>query len=100
VWHSARADFASFDFLLEVIHRNVSPNIPAEVDQNGADPFQAIHLSRQIIVIFDLSGELLPLYSQSIAEKAVPEINPIEIGEGNVMSVEVACRPSKFSRCG
>ena len=61
MWHSRRAHFPFLCFLFEIIHRNISPYITGEVNQNAIDPLHCIEVSCQIIVMLYLSSILLAL---------------------------------------
>ena len=58
--HSGRTDFTGFDFLFEISHRDVSPEIPVEVDNNIIDPSKVIEQSCKIIVIGNLGRVCFP----------------------------------------
>ena len=51
VRHGARPDLSGFDFLFEIFHRDVLPEIAVEVYQDGIDAAQSVEDRRQIIVI-------------------------------------------------
>jgi len=45
VGHGARSDLPGLDLLFEVLHRNVGPHVPREVDEDGVD---ALRLQRDL----------------------------------------------------
>ncbi len=40
--------------------RNIGPDIPAKINQDGIDPFHGIEMRAKHIIVFDLRGVLLP----------------------------------------
>ena len=96
--HCRRTNLACFDFLFEILHRNVSPDVAAEVDEDSIDSLEAIEDSRKIIVVFNLSCNLRTVEVQHIAHEIVSKIYPVDFWECNVVSVEVTRSTAKFRR--
>src|SRR5690606_41723199 len=55
--HDALPIFPLLDPLFEIIHGNVGPHIPVQIEQNIIDPFEAVAVSGQIVVMFNLGGK-------------------------------------------
>ena len=97
VRHCRRPHFSRFDFLLEILHRNVLPEVPVEIYHNRVDTAQCIEQSGEIVVIRNLSGPFLPVYPQPLLQKSVPESRPVDIGISKTMSIEITGSSSKLT---
>ena len=100
VGHSAGAYLARLDPLFEILHRNIGPHVPAEVDQNGVDPLQGIEYGRQIVVVLDLGRVLRTVQSERTVDETVGEGHPVDTGIGRAVGVEVARSTAELGRHG
>ncbi len=71
VWHGTRTNLTSLDLLLEVIHRDIHPEVTVQVDDDGVDTADGIKDSTQMIIVANLSSILLALQTQLLADKLV-----------------------------
>src|SRR5437868_6121722 len=94
--HSRRSDFSFLNPLLEIIHRNVLPNITAKVNENGIDPFQVIKKSSQVIVVLNLSCWMASAQSEMMT-KFFSEFIPVNFRIGNMVGIKVSARSAKLS---
>ena len=95
--HCRRTHFSRFDFLLEILHRNVLPEVPVEIYHNRVDTTQSIEQSGEIVIIRNLSGPLLPVYPQPLLQKSIHECRPIDIGISKTMSIEITGSSSELT---
>ena len=51
VRHSAAAHLAGLDLLLEIVHRDVHPEVAVEVDDDSIDATQSIEKGGQMVVV-------------------------------------------------
>ena len=51
VRHGGGAHLAGLDFLLEVLHGDVLPEVAVKVYHYGVDAFQGVEESRQVVVV-------------------------------------------------
>ena len=98
VRHCRTAHFASFDTLTEVVHRNISPYITAEIDKDGVHTSQAVKVCRQMVIVFDLSSQFLTLQTKTLFHKTFGKRTPIDIGISHPMGIEIACSTAEFAR--
>ena len=96
--HCTRTYFASLDLLLEVLHRDIHPEVAVQVNHNGVDTRHRIEHTAQMVVVRNLRRPLLALQSQLLADKPVAECLPVNLGIGHMMRIVVACRPTELSR--
>ena len=96
--HCRRTHFSCFDFLLEVFHRYVHPEITVEVDDDGVDTFHCIEHSTQVVVVGNLSSPLFALESEFLTYKLIAECLPVIFGISDMVCVVVACGSAKLSR--
>src|SRR5665213_2739823 len=97
MWHSAATNFTYFYFLLKIIHAYVSPDIAANVRQDRVDSFDGIKMCSKQIVMFNLSGVLLPLQSQFFFQEFVGKSCPRNLRIGDIMGIKISCGAAKFS---
>ena len=69
--HSRGTNFSFFDLLLEIVNRNVTPDVTAKINEDRIDPFHAVEMCCKIIVVFDLGSKLLSLQPKYTFYKAV-----------------------------
>ena len=98
MWHGRRADFAFPGLLSEIFHGNIGPYIPAKVNQDGIDPFDAIKMSSQVVIMLNLCGVLLALKPQFALTKCIGKPYPVGFGIGHHMGIEIARCATKFTR--
>ena len=79
MWHGTGADLAGFDFLLEIFHGDICPNIAAEVDEDDVDALASIEPGCHHVIILNLGGELLALKSQVVFHEIVAEGAPVDL---------------------
>src|SRR5688500_2523902 len=96
--HGRRTYFAFYRTLLEIFHRNIGPHITAEIDQYVIDPFHGVEMRGQVVVMFDLRGELLACQSQYVFYKLITQIDPVFLRESNHMRVEIAGGATELGR--
>ena len=96
MWHSARAYLASLDFLLEVFHRDIHPEVAVKVDDDGVDATNGIKHAAQTVVVANLCGELLALKAQLLAHKLIAERLPVVLRIGHMMCVIVSSSATKL----
>ena len=65
MWHRRRADFTSNRTLLEVAKRNVTPDVPIKIDQDGVKAGDCIKQFSNIIMRFNLRGVRVPAQAQA-----------------------------------
>ena len=80
--HGGGAGFSFLDLLLEILHRDITPDVAVEIDQDGADPFQVVEESSHVIVVIDLGGGLKSFQSQAVKDKPVGEVDPVDLWIG------------------
>ena len=61
VGHGAGAHLSSFDLLLEVVHRDILPEVAVKVYHYGIDALECIEYLAQSVVVADLGGILFTL---------------------------------------
>ena len=88
--HGAGANLARLDLLLEVLHRDVLPEVAVHIHHDGVDAFHGIKDGAKEIVVGDLRGVLLALQSQPLSHKTIAEGYPVHIGVGHMVCIEVA----------
>ena len=90
VGHCGGADLAGLDFLFEVLHRDILPEVTVQVKHDGIDAAQCVEESRQVVVIGNLGGVRLPLYTEPLFQESGCESGPVDIREGHAVGVHVA----------
>src|SRR5690606_2461800 len=96
VRHGRRSNFSFFCFLTEIFHGYVSPCIATKVYEDIVNPFHAIEVRGQVVVVFNLSGVLLS-HNAEMIQKLIPEFLPVGFWKCDIMRVEIACCTSEFS---
>ena len=96
MWHGRRTYFAFFYFLLEIIHRNIGPDIPAEINQDGINPFHAIKMCGKIIVMLYLCSILLSL-SPRFFHKLIGQTNPVILGNETTWALKLPVAPPNLA---
>src|SRR5690349_16908530 len=99
MWHCGRTYFTTLGLLFEIIHGDIGPDIPCEVNENIIDPLHAIKMSSQVIIVFNLGSELLTAQSQMLQE-FIRQFDPVSFGEGYIMRIEITRSATKFSGKG
>ena len=100
VRHGTGSHFTRLDFLLEIIHGNVRPNVAAQINQDGVDALQVVKVGRQVVVVFDLRGGEGAVQSQGFRDELIRKRMPILIWIGGVVGVEIARSTTEFSAKG
>src|SRR6185503_3489014 len=99
MWHCRRTDFSLFCFLFEIIHRHIGPYIPAKVNQDIVNAFDAVKMCREIIIMLHL-GSVLLTRQPKLINKIVGELYPVRFWKGHKMCIEVAGSAAKFCTKG
>ncbi len=79
--HGRRAYFSFFCFLFKIFHGNIGPDIPAKINQDIIDPFHAVKMCGQVIIVFDLRGELLAVQSKYRSTNSLAKFYPVNFGK-------------------
>jgi len=87
--HRTGAYFTRFDFLLEVFHRDVLPEVTVHVNHNGIDALHGIEDGTQIIVIGNLSSILFAFQTELFSHELVAESLPIVCWISHVVRIVV-----------
>ena len=90
VGHGGRTYLAGFDFLLEILHGDIGPDVAAEIDENDVNALAVVEIGSHVVVVLNLSGVLLTLQTQMLGNKIVAKSAPINHGIGSQMGVEIA----------
>ena len=90
VGHGAGTNLAGLDFLLEILHGDIHPEVAVEVDDNGVDATETIKDGAQPVVVADLGGILFALQAELLTDKTVAEGFPVIFGIGHVVGIVVA----------
>ena len=98
--HGARSDLPGLDLLFEVLHRNVGPHVPREVDEDGVDALHVVEDGRQVVVVLDLRGVLRAAQPQRLVHESVGKSHPVDFGVGCAVGVEVARGAAELGRNG
>ena len=88
--HSARTNFSGFDLLLEVLHRDILPEVTVHIHHNGIDTLHCIKNSRKVIIVRNLRCILFTLQPQLLCNKSVTELFPIVLGICNMMCIVIS----------
>ena len=95
--HGRRTYLTLFDLLLEILHRDVLPEVPVEVDDDCIDAAQRVEQRGQVVVVGDLGRPRLPLDTESLFQETVPEGGPVDVRIGKVMGIEVTRGTTEFT---
>ena len=98
VRHSTRPYLACFDLLLEILHRDIHPEVAVEVDDDRIEAADGIEDSGQRIIVADLSRELFTLQAKLFANKLIGKRAPVVVGIGYVMCVQITCCATELCR--
>eukprot|EP00754_Rhynchopus_humris_P038012 Rhum_TRINITY_DN20712_c0_g1::Rhum_TRINITY_DN20712_c0_g1_i1::g.171949::m.171949 len=98
VRHGAAADLARDDLLLEVLVRDVRPDVAGKVDQDRVDALDAVEDGTHVVVVLNLRRVLLPLQTQRVLAEVVRELLPVHVREGCEVRVHVARRSTELAR--
>ena len=98
VRHGRRPDFARRDLLLEIVERDVAPEVAVQVDQDGVDPAQRVAEGGQVVVVLDLGGRARARQPQRGVDELVGEGDPVDPRVGDPMRVEIARGPAELGR--
>ena len=97
MWHGTGTYLTSLDFLLEVIHRDVHPEVTVQVNDDGVDSADGIKDGTQMIIVADLSSILLTLQAQLLADELVAESFPVILRISYMMSIVITGSTTKLS---
>ena len=96
--HSTGTYLAGLDLLLEVIHRDVHPEVTVQVDDNRIDTAHGIKDGCQPVVVGNLSSVLFTLQTQFLAHEAVAELTPVVLGICHMMGIIITGCTTELSR--
>src|SRR5690606_7384658 len=97
--HSRRAHFALTNLLLEILHRDVLPDVTAEIDENGIDAPKTVEKGSKVIVMLNLGGREAARQSEGRA-KLFTEVMPVDGGIGDKVRIHIARSPAKLGAVG
>mmetsp|Transcript_134164 Transcript_134164/g.261288 ORF Transcript_134164/g.261288 Transcript_134164/m.261288 type:complete len:214 (-) Transcript_134164:429-1070(-) len=97
VRHCAGSDLSSHYLLLEVIHRNVGPDVAAQVQQDRVDALNSVEDGPHVVVVLNLRCVLLSLQAKLVLAKSVSKRSPINTGICHQMCIHVASGSSKLA---
>ena len=100
VRHGTGTYFASLDFLLEILHGDIGPDVTTEVDEDNVDTLACIEPCRHHVIVLNLRGELLAFKPKALFNKSVAERTPVDVRECYQMSVEMARSAAEFGSEG
>ena len=100
VGHRTRPYLTGLDLLLEILHRDIHPDIAVEVDDNRVDTTHRIKQRTQPVIVGNLGGVLLALQAELLTDETVAKVLPVVLRICHMMGVVVACGPTKLSRQG
>ena len=96
--HRTRTDLSSLDFLLEILHRDILPEIAVHINHNGIDALHGIENGTQIIVIGNLSSIFLTLQPQLFGYETISERFPVDVGISHMMRIIVSGSTTELCR--
>ena len=94
--HSAGTYLTCLDFLLEVLHGDIHPEVTIQIDDDGVDTTNGIKDGTQIVVIANLSSILFTLQAQLFTDELVAECLPVELWISYVVGIVVASSTTKL----
>mmetsp|Transcript_56686 Transcript_56686/g.165875 ORF Transcript_56686/g.165875 Transcript_56686/m.165875 type:complete len:340 (+) Transcript_56686:530-1549(+) len=97
VRHGTGPNFSSHDLLLEVLHGDIHPHVPAQVNKDGVDPFHRIEDGAHVVVVLDLCGVLLPSETKVRLAECICEGPPIDVWVCHQVCVHVPSGTSKLA---
>lgn len=78
--HSRAAYLTCLDLLLEVLHRDVLPEVLVEIEDDDVDAAEGIEESSEVVVVGDLGSPLLTLDAELLSEELVAELAQLRSG--------------------
>ena len=98
--HGRGTHFPFLDLLLEVLHGDIGPHIPVQVDQDGIDPFQPVEQGSHMVVVLYLGGGEGVMKPQMILRKVLPEFLPPDRRIRHMVCIEVPGSSPELGRVG
>ena len=98
VRHSRRTDLTGFDLLFKILHRNILPEITAQIDQNRIDTFHPVKNSSHVVIVGNLCRPFLTAQSQHFIHKLIPESFPVIFRKSHMMRIEITGCSTELSR--
>ena len=98
--HCTGTYFACLDLLLEVIHRDIHPEVTIKVDDDGVDTTHGIKDGCKPVVIGNLSSILFTLKTKLLTHKLIAELLPVVLRIGDMMSIVVASSTTELGSDG
>ena len=100
MWHGGRAHLTFFNFLLEIVHRDVTPNVPVEIENDVVDTLHRIENGSVVIVMRNLGGVLRTFQPKFFFAKFIGKLLPVDSWIGHKMRIEIAGCTAKFCMAG
>ena len=98
VWHCRRPHFPFHDLLLEVIHGDVRPNVPVQIDQHSVNATKGIAPRRKVIVRLDLGGHFCSRQTEAPLHKFTSKLWPVHVGIRHMVRIELSRCTAKLGR--
>ena len=98
MWHSTAPHLAGLDFLLEVLHRDVHPEVAIQVNDNGINAAHSVENGSQPVVVRNLGCPLLTLQTELLADETVAELTPVILRISYMVGIIVTRSTTKL--CG
>ena len=95
--HCRRSHLVLVHLLAEILHRNICPDVAAQVYENSVDTPQAVKNRSKIVIMFNLrSRERAPQTKGS--HEIISESHPVNVRECHLVGVHVAGRTAELGR--
>ena len=98
--HCTRTDLTGLDFLFEILHRDIHPEIAVQVNNNGINTAHSIKDCTQPVVVRDLCCPLFTFQSKFLANKLISKLSPIILRISDMVSVLVTRSTTELCRDG
>ena len=98
--HGAGTNLAGLDFLTEVLHRNILPEVAVKVNDDGIDTLHSIKDGAQAVVVTNLGSVLFTFKAQLLGNELRTELTPVVLGVCHMVSVEVTCSTAELGCYG
>ena len=106
VRHRTGAHLTGFNLLLEVLHRDILPEVAVHINHHRVDALHGIKDGRQIIIVGYLGSILLTLQAKFLGNELVAERFPVILRISHMMSIvitsgttELCCQRTSFQCC-
>ena len=95
--HGTRSHFSGFNLLLEILHRDVLPEVTIHIDHNRIDTLHTIKNSRKVIIVRNLCSIFFTLQSQFLCNKPITELFPVILRISYMMCIVISGSTTKLS---